>query len=262
MPIPKRGTMIPIVLSMLLLLSPSRQVAAQEPETWPQHSRSRPMAPVETPPPQSLPVLPPPGARVLFDGTNLDGTNLAQWQRRDGSPAQWTLLPDGSMEVAPRAGGIQTVDSFGDLFLHVEWASPNPPAGADQNRGNSGVFLMGIYEVQVLDSYQSATYADGQAAAIYGQFPPRVNVSRPPSEWQTFDIEFRRPHFDEQGRLTKPARMTVRHNDVLVHDDVELLGPTSNNRRAPYEAHAPALPISLQDHGHPVRFRNIWLRPL
>jgi hypothetical protein len=166
------------------------------------------------------------------------------------------------MEVVAGAGGIRTRDSFGDVHLHVEWASPNPAQGTDQDRGNSGVFLMGRYEVQVLDSHQSATYADGQAGSIYGQFPPRLNVSRPPGEWQSFDIEFRRPRFDAAGALVSPARMTVRHNGVVVHADVALLGPTSHRVRAPYETHEDALPISLQDHGHPVRFRNIWLRRL
>jgi hypothetical protein len=116
--------------------------------------------------------------------------------------------------------------------------------------------------VQVLDSYQNATYADGSAGAIYGQFPPRVNASRPPGEWQTYDITFKRPRFDAAGKLTSSARLTVRHNGVLVHEDVALLGPTSHMTRAPYEAHENRLPIKLQDHGHPVRFRNIWLKDL
>jgi hypothetical protein len=140
--------------------------------------------------------------------------------------------------------------------------SPAPPVGEDQDRGNSGVFLMGTYEVQVLDSYKSDTYADGQAAAIYGQFPPRVNVTRPPGEWQSYDIEFYRPRFDSSGTVREPARMTVRHNGVLVHENAVLLGPTSNSRRDPYAKHADELPIALQDHGHKVRFRNVWVQPL
>jgi hypothetical protein len=194
---------------------------------------------------------------ILFDGRD-----LSKWQRSDSTDAAWRLLPDGSMEVTARAGSIRTRAGFGDVRLHVEWMSPSPAVGQDQDRGNSGVFLMQRYEVQVLDSYQSVTYADGQAGAIYGQFPPRVNVSRPPGEWQSFDIEFRRPRFGADGKIATPARMTVRHNGVLVHDDVALLGPTSHRVRAPYEAHEDALPISLQDHGHPVRFRNIWLVPI
>jgi hypothetical protein len=216
----------------------------------------RPKPPVEVAPAQRLPVAAPPGALVLFDGRD-----LAWWEKGDGSAAPWRLV-DGAMEVVPNSGGIRTRVAFGDVRLHIEWASPSPARGAGQDRGNSGVFLMGTYEVQVLDSYGSDTYADGQAASIYGQFPPRVNVSRPPGEWQSYDIEFRRPRFDSTGVLVSPARMTVRHNGVLVHDDVALLGPTSNGRRAPYEAHADALPISLQDHGHRVRFRNVWVQPL
>lgn len=132
-----------------------------------------------------------------------------------------------------------------------------------QNRGNSGVFFAGgRYEVQVLDSWRNDTYPDGQAAALYGQYPPLVNASRPPGEWQSFDIVFRNPRFDEDGALLAPARVTVFHNGVLVQDHVELTGPTAHNARPPYEAHEPGGPISLQDHGDPIRFRNIWVREL
>jgi hypothetical protein len=230
--------------------------SAQAATSWPQHSLERPKPPVQAPQAQRLPVPPPAGALVLFDGRD-----LAWWQKWDGSPAGWRLV-DGAMEVVPGAGGIRTRVGFGDLRLHVEWASPVPPVGEGQDRGNSGVFLMETYEVQVLDSYRSDTYADGQAASLYGQFPPRVNVTRPPGEWQSYDIEFRRPRFDSTGVLLSPARMTVRHNGVLVHDDVPLLGPTSHRVRAPYAKHPDALPISLQDHDHKVRFRNIWAQPL
>ena len=144
----------------------------------------------------------------------------------------------------------------------MEWAAPVPARGSGQNRGNSGVFLMGRYEVQVLDSYQNVTYPDGQAGAIYGQYPPLVNASRPPGEWQTYDIFFRAPRFDARGLVATPARMTVIHNGILVQDNVVLLGPTSNQKRDPYEAHPDRLPIQLQDHGDPVRFRNIWIRDL
>jgi hypothetical protein len=166
------------------------------------------------------------------------------------------------MEAVKGAGAIQTVRSFGSCQLHVEWATPSPAVGQDQDRGNSGVFLMNTYEVQVLDSYNSKTYADGMAAAIYGQYPPLVNASRKPGEWQTYDIVFHSPHFDADGTLIAPARMTVFHNGVLVHDHQELTGPTAHKARPPYKAHADRLPLSLQDHAHPVRFRNIWLREL
>lgn len=235
----------------------STAVAQQGIGDWPQHSRERPLPPVVTPGAPALPVPPPADAIVLFDGSS-----LAKWEDGKGGPARWKLVAGGAMEVAPGTGGIQTRDGFGDVQLHVEWMTPNPPRGKDQDRGNSGVFLMGKYEVQVLDSYENVTYADGQAAAIYGQYPPLVNVSRKPGEWQSYDIVFHRPHFDAAGKLLKPARFTVFHNGVLVQDDVEPVGPTANGRRPPYEAGPDRLPLGLQDHEHPVRFRNIWIRDL
>ena len=241
---------------LALLVGAALPLAAQGAPVWPQHSMDRPKPPVEVAPRQRLPLRAPAGAIVLFDGRD-----LSWWQKADGTPAAWRVV-DGAMEVVKGSGGIRTRVGFGDVRVHVEWASPRPPVGTGQDRGNSGVFLMGTYEVQVLDSYGGDTYADGQAGAIYGQFPPRVNVTRPPGEWNSYDIEFRRPRFDSTGVLSSPARMTVRHNGVLIHDDVALLGPTSHMRRAPYEAHPDALPISLQDHGHPVRYRNIWALPL
>ena len=246
---------VPVALA--LLLAGRGTLAAQQPAGgWPQHSLERPKPPVERAPAQKLPVPAPAGAIVLFDGKD-----LSWWETWDGTPAGWRVA-DGAMEVVKGSGGIQTRVGFGDVRLHIEWASPKPAVGTGQDRGNSGVFLMGRYEVQVLDSYGNDTYADGQAAALYGQFPPRVNVSRAPGEWQSYDIEFRRPRFDSTGVVRAPARVTVRHNGVLVHDAVALLGPTSNGRRDPYVMHADQLPISLQDHGHPVRFRNIWVQPL
>jgi hypothetical protein len=166
------------------------------------------------------------------------------------------------MEVVPGTGTLSTAQGFGDVQLHVEWMTPAPPKGTDQDRGNSGVFLMGLYEVQVLDSYGSVTYPDGQAGAVYGQYPPLVNASRAPGQWQAYDIVFHRPRFDGAGALASPATMTVFHNGVLVQDHVTLTGPTGHQVRPPYAAHPDRLPLSLQDHGHPVRYRNIWLREL
>jgi len=205
---------------------------------------------------QEKPGQPPSDAVILFNGRDLSG-----WVTAKGASPRWKVV-DGAMEAVPKGGAIQTQKAFGDCQLHIEWATPTPPRGKDQNRGNSGVFLMGKYEIQVLDSYDNVTYADGQAAAVYGQYPPLVNASRPPGEWQVYDIVFRRPQFSADGRVLKPARVTVFHNGVVVQDNVELLGPTANKRRVPYEAHASELPLSLQDHSHPVRFRNIWYRPL
>jgi hypothetical protein len=193
---------------------------------------------------------------VLFDGTD-----LSNWQAPDGSPSKWRV-EDGCMLPTKQSGPIVTKTKFGDVQLHVEWSAPTPPKGNGQARGNSGVYLMTKYEVQILDSYENTTYADGQAAALYGQNPPLVNVCRPPGQWQVYDIVFRRPKFNKNGSLAKPAVMTVFHNGVLVQDHFELWGPTNWLEKNEYEPHQDRLPISLQDHGNPVRFRNIWLREL
>jgi hypothetical protein len=223
---------------------------------WPQHSMERPRPAVVDPGPAETPAPVPADAIVLFGGKDLSG-----WRKQGGGEARWAVR-DGYMEVVRGAGGIETSQGFGDVQLHVEWSTPKPGEGSGQDRGNSGVFLMGRYEVQVLDSYGNDTYPDGQAAAIYGQFPPLVNAARSPGAWQSYDIVFRRPRFAGDGRVMTPARLTVFHNGILVHDAVELLGPTSNQRRDPYTLHPDRLPVSLQDHGHPVRFRNIWVRDL
>ena len=217
---------------------------------------TRPMPAVINPGPAGPPAPVPADAVVLFDGTSLGG-----WVTAKGTPAKWAVR-NGYLEAVKGAGSIKTVRAFGDCQLHVEWASPNPPVGENQDRGNSGVFLMNTYEVQVLDSYNAKTYADGMAAALYGQFPPLVNASRAPGEWQTYDIVFHAPRFAADGALQAPARMTVFHNGVLVHDNEALTGPTAHKARPPYKAHAARLPIGLQDHAHPVRFRNIWIREL
>lgn len=223
---------------------------------WPQHSMDRPVPPIVTPAPAGRPAAPPSDAIVLFDGTG-----LAQWEGDSGSQAPWAV-DSGFMVVVAGSGDIQTRQGFGDCQLHIEWMAPTPPRGEGQERGNSGVFLMGRYEVQVLDSYHNRTYADGQAAAVYGQYPPLVNASRPPGEWQSYDVVFHGPRFRADGTVLRPARVTVFHNGVLVQDNVALTGPTAHQRRPPYVAHATALPLRLQDHGYPVRYRNIWIRPL
>jgi hypothetical protein len=231
----------------------------RDPKDWPIHDMDRPRPPVITPATASTQERagqPPSDAIVLFDGKD-----LSKWESVKGGAALWKVAGD-YFEVVPKTGGIQTKQGFGDCQLHVEWMAPDPPRGQSQDRGNSGVFLMGLYEVQVLDSYQNDTYPDGQAAALYGQFPPLVNACLPPGKWQTYDIVFRAPRFDADGKLLRPARVTVLHNGVLVQDNVELMGPTTHKARPPYKAHADKLPISLQDHDHPVRFRNIWIREL
>jgi hypothetical protein len=166
------------------------------------------------------------------------------------------------MVSTPGSGYLYSRRVFGDVQLHVEWAAPTPARGHGQERGNSGIFLMSKYEIQVLDSYQDETYADGQAASVYGQYPPLVNASLPPGEWQAYDIVFRRPRFRRDGSLESPARVTVIHNGILVQDDVALWGPTNWLQNLPYASHPDNLPLGLQDHGNPVRFRNIWVREL
>ena len=191
---------------------------------------------------------PPSDAVVLFDGTNLDAWNNGdKWSVKDG--------------VAIVGGGqISTKQEFGDCQFHIEWSAPNPPKGNGQSCGNSGVFLMGTYEVQVLDSYTTETYHDGQAGAIYKQQPPAVNAMREPGEWNTYDIFWTCPRFDEDGNLKSPAYITVVHNGVLIHNHFELLGDTPWHRPPEYHSQGGKGPISLQDHGSPVQYRNIWIR--
>jgi hypothetical protein len=224
---------------------------------WHVHDSDRPQPRVVdpgTPSTQDMAGKPPSDAVVLFDGTNLD-----HW-RNGAAPCKW-IVDNGCMEVKPGTGNIQTTDQIGDCQLHVEWMEPRKFPGHSQERGNSGVIFFGRYEVQVLDSYDNPTYADGSAAAIYGSWPPLVNAMRKPGEWQMYDILFTVPLWQD-GKLVKPGYFTVFHNGVAVHNHVELLG-NSNHRALPnYEPHAPRGPLVLQDHGNPVRFRNIWYREL
>src|SRR6266700_564771 len=232
---------------------------AQSPMKWKIHDLNRPLPSIVDPgtaSTQETPGRAPSDAVVLFDGKD-----LSRWVDGNGKPAKWKV-ENGHMEVVAKTGNISTRDSFGDCQLHVEFAEPTPASGESQERGNSGVFLMGLYEIQVLDSYENKTYADGQASAVYGQYPPLVNASRPPGQWQSYDIIFHGPRFDKEGKLVRAARVTVLHNGVLVQDNVEPTGPTEHGQRPPYKAHAEKLPLGLQDHGNPVRFRNIWIREM
>ena len=197
----------------------------------------------------------PSDAVVLFDGRSLDG-----WLDRNGAPAQWKL-ENGYMEVVPKTGNIHSKAELGDCQLHLEWAAPTLIKGESQGRGNSGVFLMRRYEIQVLDCYQNPTYSDGTTAAVYGEFPPLVNACRKPGEWQSYDIIWVAPRFDG-ARLLSPARTTVLHNGIVVHHDVTLIGPTTHRKILPWEPHPPVGALELQDHGDLVRYRNIWYRPL
>ena len=214
------------------------------------HDPARPHPGVVTPAVQ--PGGPPSDATVLFDGKD-----LSQWTP---SRQPWKV-ENGYMEVATNAGDLRSRQKFGDIQLHVEWAAPAQVRGDSQNRGNSGIFLQGRYEVQVLDSFQNLTYADGQAGALYGQWPPLVNPTRKPGEWQTYDIVFEAPRF-EGGKLSRPAYMTVFLNGVLLHHRRELMGPTVHRQVASYAPHAEEDSLVLQDHQSPVRYRNIWVRKI
>jgi hypothetical protein len=217
---------------------------------WKVHDANRPQPTVITPgtfSTQEQPGKPPSDAIVLFDGKD-----TSKWT------GSWKV-ENGCM-VASK-GSIQTKEEFGDIQLHIEWSAPTPPKGKSQGRGNSGVFLMGRYEIQVLDCYQNVTYADGMTAALYGQYPPLVNACVPPGKWMVYDILWTAPRF-EGKELKSPAYVTVLVNGVVVHNHTALLGPCLHKRATKYTPHGPTGPIGLQDHGNPVRFRNIWVRPI
>ncbi len=238
----------------VLLVGFGAGLLAQVPEIkWAPNDPKRPNPPVIQPPTASTQQSagrPPSDAVVLFDGED-----LSAWEGTDGGPAKWKVQ-DGYMQPNG-TGDIRTKKRFGDCQLHIEWAA------TEGSESNSGVYLMSTYEIQVYNSFKDRheIYADGQAAGIYGQHAPLVNASRKPGKWQSYDIVFHRPHF-EDGKVVKPATMTVFHNGVLVHDHVKLTGPTRHKKRPPYSPHAPKKPLLLQDHGDPVRYRQVWIRPL
>lgn len=202
----------------------------------------------------------PSDAIVLFDGTDLDA-----WEsvKEEGSEAPWIINDDGSMTVKNGTGDIRTKENFGSVQLHLEWKNPEAPRADSQNRGNSGVFLQELYEVQILDTYDNQTYTNGQAGAIYKQYSPLVNAGKPSGEWQIYDIIFHAPEFDAAGKKIKSGTLTVLHNGVLIQDHVELLGSTEYVGWPKNNPHGKA-PLKLQDHNDNsgVSFRNIWVRKL
>lgn len=213
------------------------------------HQHDRPQPPrVTVPPAAEEPASPPSDAVVLFDGSTLDHFHGAEWEVRDG------VLVAGE-------GNLQTNKAFGDCQLHVEWRAPNPPTGEPVNMGNSGILMMQRYEIQIYDSYSSKIYADGSAAAIYGQTPPLANASRKPGQWQSYDIIFKAPVF-EDDQLAEPGTVTMLHNGVLVHSNTEILGATTHRAAPEHIPHPPRLPLLIQGHGSPVEFRSIWIRDL
>ncbi len=231
---------------------------------WHVHDSNRPRPAVVTPGATFSHLAPAPSdATVLFDGKD-----LSRWSNNKGAEAQWKVA-DGYCEAVRGTGMIRTRDKFTDFQLHLEFATPATVEGNSQRRGNSGVMINGMYEVQILDSYNNPTYADGQAGALYGQQPPLVNASKPPGEWQTYEIIFESPRWDASGQLVKKAAVTVIHNGVVVQHRQEFFGRTDGIGGIPHKTlgtygtpHPPAVFIELQDHNNPVRFRNIWVREL
>lgn len=224
------------------------------------HDPDRPHPKIVTP--AVTPFGPPSDATVLFDGKDLSKWN----QRGRGADrgkmvdAQWKV-GDGYFEVGPNTGDLLTREKFGDCQLHIEWSSPTEVRGNSQARGNSGVLLMSRYEIQVLDMWDNKTYADGQAGAIYGQWPPLANPARRPGEWNTYDIVFEAPRFEGE-KVVKPVIVTVIYNGVVVQNHKESMGPMVYRQVAHYTPHAPEEPLMLQDHHNPVRYRNVWIRRL
>ena len=240
--------------------SPFYGDAPDDHHPWAVHDHNRPQPKLVTPgtfSSQEQPGKPPSDAIVLFDGTD-----LSKWEADEGEgvPTKW-IVKDGAMECVPKSGYIRTKDKLGDIQLHIEWTAPTKVEGESQGRGNSGVFLMGLVEVQVLDNYNNPTYADGFAGSVYGVMPPFANALRPPGQFQVYDIVFRRPIYKE-GKQLDPGYITVFENGVLVQDHTMLEGGTGHMARSKPGPFAEAGPLKLQDHGNPVRYRNIWYRPL
>ena len=240
--------------------SPFYGDAPDEHHPWAVHDHNRPQPKLVTPgtfSSQEQPGKPPSDAVILFDGTD-----LSKWEADEGQgvPTKW-IVKNGAMECVPGSGYIRTKEKFGDCQLHVEWAAPTKAEGESQGRGNSGVFLMGLVEIQVLDNYNNPTYADGFAASVYGVNPPMANALRPPGEFQTYDIVFRRPIYKD-GKALDPGHVTVFENGVLVQENTMLEGGTGHMGRSKPGAFPEVGPLKLQDHGNPVRYRNIWYRTL
>ena len=222
---------------------------------WHVHDPARPQPPVVTPGTFSAQATPPSDAMILFDGKD-----LSQWRdRKTGGEAQWTVA-DGVATSAK--GDIETTNKFGDIQLHLEFREPTPPKESGQGRGNSGVFFMGLYEIQVLDCYLNKTYADGGTGGLYGQHPALANACRPPGEWQTYDLIFTAPRFGTNGEVLSPAYVTATLNGVVVQNHQAFRGATNWRITGKYTPHAAALPLSLQYHNNSVSFRNIWVRPV
>lgn len=258
--------LICMVVGVLALRSDNRGAEAQEGPNWhkglPKQYKSKWLVhDLKRPKPKIVSQAGPVGAAPSDAIILFDGKSLSEWVKGNGKPAAWTVK-DGYAELN-NSGNIKTKKEFGDCQFHIEWRAPAEPRGVSQARGNSGIYFMGMYEVQIMDSYENATYADGSAASIYGQHPPLVNASRKPGEWQTYDIVFRKPRFTD-GKISEPGRFTVFHNGVLVQHNTESFGETVWRRLAKYRRAPEKGPIMIQDHGdrQKVAYRNIWIREL
>jgi hypothetical protein len=249
--------------------------ALQETKPWVASEQWAPVPPQVTP---GISMDPPSDAIVLFDGSGLVAwhkpkygygarmdqvESIINWklQHPEFSEAEW-VVKDGQLIVNPGTGAIETKQAFGDVQLHIEWLAPENPGKKDQGYSNSGVFFMGMYEIQILNSYENSTYSNGQAGSMYKQYIPLVNASRPPGEWQTYDIVFMAPKFNKDGSVEKPATITAFQNGILIQNHTELRGPNVFIGEPYYFKHPEKLPLLLQDHGDKVRFRNIWIREL
>jgi hypothetical protein len=238
---------IPLVVISLVSYLSAGLYSAQLPDSW------KPTPPLVTINEKGIPS----DAIILFDGSNLDAWCSV---KSPTQPASWKII-DNTLVVQPNSGDICTKLPHKDIQLHIEFCEPSVVLGSGQGRGNSGIKFMGMYELQVLDSYNNPTYVNGQAGAVYLEHAPLVNAAKKPGEWQVYEVVWIAPRFNSDGTLSKPARMTVFHNGVLVQHDFALLGPTGM-KNPHYTAHPESLPLKLQDHHNPVAFRNIWLRDL
>jgi hypothetical protein len=254
---------------LIVLMVSAAAVSAQQPAPigyddtpmqpngkWRVHDGTRPYPALVTAPPGADAPTPAPSDAIVLVGA---GDDLGAWQMADGSAATWAMK-GGVLQTGK--GMLRTRQQFTDVQVHVEFATPSEVKGDSQGRGNSGVFLLGHFEIQVLDSYRNITYPDGQAASMYGQYPPLVNAARAPGQWQAYDIVFTAPRFAADGTLEKPAIVTVLHNGVVVHHATPFWGPTRHRSVLPYTPEMARGPLALQDHGNPVRYRNIWVREL
>ncbi len=246
------AALLAVAAFSLMAQEPKSEPPKKEPVKYKAGDRNRPRPKVVEPgtaSTENAPGKPPADAVLLFDGKDLAPEWIRSGKKGDEAKPLWKI-ENGYAEIAPRSGGIMSIQKFGDSQIHIEWATPKEVKGNGQGRGNSGIHLGGFGEVQILDSYDNDTYPDGQAGALYGKYPPLVNASRKPGEWQIYDIIAHVPRTDDAGKVIKPGKITVLHNGVVVHHATEF-----NNKFSEFT-------INIQDHGNPVRFRNIWVRKL